>query len=211
MAFSKSYKMLGEVLNELSIQHISGIPYLVTENLIASDNFKAELKLTLEEVPYDISEFAICETLIYPTLREVWKHYRKVFNIWSRALIQLNLKIKGYPDYLIARRSKLSPLIFTQPYMAVVEAKKDDFRGAWGQCLYEMWTIQQLNQRPDMPVYGIATSGLIWQFGKLENGQFTQYETLFSVQETDRLFSALKTLFEHSRQTMEAFENQQVS
>jgi hypothetical protein len=207
MSFSKKYKQLGDVLNELGIQHIIGEPFEITHQLQASDYFKSELRLTLEEVPYNISEFAICETLVYPTLREVWKDYRKYLSIWSRALVKLNLKIKGYPDYLIAKRSKLSPVIFGRPYMAVVEAKLDDFEGAWGQCLYEMWAMQQLNPQNTMPIYGITTSGLIWQFGKLENGIFTQYETKFTIEEIDRLFSALKTFFEHCKNTMIANDN----
>ena len=75
--FGKNYKQLGNVLNEIEVQHIIGEPFEITETLKASDYFKSELRLTLEEVPYNISEFAICETLVYPTLREVWKLYRK--------------------------------------------------------------------------------------------------------------------------------------
>jgi hypothetical protein len=199
MSFSKKFKQLGDVLNETQIQHIKGISFPITEKLSASDYFKSELKITLESVPYNISEFAICETLIYPTLREVWKPYLDVLNIWSRALVRLNINIKGYPDYLIAKRSPLSAVVFEKPYLAVVEAKKDDFDGAWGQCLYEMYAIQQMNEDKDMPIYGVTSSGLIWQFAKLEGRHFTQYSTLFTIEDLDRLFSGLKTLFELCR------------
>jgi hypothetical protein len=205
--FRNGFKEFGEVLEEFQILHIIGQPFVITHQLQANDYFKSEIRLTLEEVPYNISEFAICETLVYPTLREVWRDYRTFLSIWSRALIKLNLKIKGYPDYLIAKRSPRSPVIFGQPFMAVVEAKLDDFEGAWGQCLYEMWAIQQLNPQKNMPVYGITTSGLIWQFGKLENGVFTQYETLFTIKDIDELLSALKSFFEQCKNTMIANDN----
>lgn len=65
-SFSKKYKQLGDILSETGISHIKGKPFLTTEQLTASDYFRTELKLTLEEVPYNISEFAICETLVYP-------------------------------------------------------------------------------------------------------------------------------------------------
>jgi hypothetical protein len=204
-SFSKKFKNLPQVLTEFQIQHCTNIPFPVTTKIVASDYFKAELQLTFEKVPYNISEIAVCETLIYPTLREIWKPYSDTFNIWSRALVQLNLHIKGYPDYLIARRSPLSNVIFDLPYVAVVEAKKEDFAGAWGQCLYEMQTIQQLNGDPTFPVYGIASSGVIWQFGKLEGAVFTEYETLFFIRETDTLFSALNTLFEICFQNVARF------
>lgn len=196
MRFNKKFKQLGDVLAETQIQHIKGMMFPITEKMEASDYFRQELKITLESTPYNISEFAICETLVYPTLREAWKPYLSILNIWSRALVKLNINIKGYPDYLITKRSPLSPLVFETPYLAVVEAKRDDFEGAWGQCLYEMFTIQQLNADKNMPVYGITSSGLIWQFGKLEGKIFTQYATLFTIEEIDKLFSGLKTLFE---------------
>jgi hypothetical protein len=131
-SFSTKFRNLPEVLSEFQIQHRINTPFLITEKTVASDYFKAELQLTFEKVPYNVSETAVCETLIYPTLREVWKLYSDTFNIWSRALVQLDLHIKGYPDYLIARRSPLSNVIFDLPYVAVVEAKKEDFAGAWG-------------------------------------------------------------------------------
>ncbi|MDZ7933426.1 MAG: hypothetical protein U5M51_00280 [Emticicia sp.] len=203
MGFSKKFKQLGEVLNENQIQHIQGLSFGITEEFHASDYFKNEIKITLESVPYNVSEFSICETLIYPILREVWKPYLNIFNIWSRALVKLNLHVKGYPDYLIAKRSALSSVVFEKPYLAVVEAKKDDFSGAWGQCLAEMSAIQQLNDNKLMPVYGITSSGLVWQFGKLEGDTFTQYATLFTIEDLDRLFSGLKTLFELCRLNIE--------
>ncbi len=195
-SFSKSFKKLSDVLTELQIQHQTQVPFVITEQMKATAIFNEDLEFVFHRVPYNTSEFAICENLIYPTLKEVWKLYADIFNMWSRALIQLNLNIKGYPDYLIAKRSPLSSVVFDMPYMAVVESKKDDFSGAWGQCLYEMYTIQQLNGNPDFPVFGITSSGLVWQVGKLENNVFTEYENLYLIQDIDTLLSALKTLFE---------------
>jgi hypothetical protein len=204
-SFSKSFKKLSAVLTDLQIQHKTQVPFVITEQMKISPAFKGELEFVFHRVPYNTSEFSICENLIYPTIKEVWKLYADIFNVWSRALVQLNLNIKGYPDYLIAKRSPLSNVIFDVPYMAVVEAKKDDFSGAWGQCLVEMHTIQQLNGNPEFPVYGITSSGLVWQFGKLEGNVFTEFETLFLIQNADELLSALKTLFEICKQNATKF------
>lgn len=197
--FSKQFKQLSEVLQETQIRHKAETHFKITETLLASPTFKEDLAFTFKYVPYNVSEFAICENFIYPTLKEVLKLYAEEFNLWSRALIKLNLKIKGYPDYVLTQRSNLGNMVFAKPYLAVVEAKKDDFEGAWGQCLYEMYTIQQLNETPQIPVYGITSTGLVWQFGKLENKIFTQYQSLFLIQEPDILLSALKTLFQRCK------------
>ena len=131
MSFSKKFKQLGSVLEETKIQHVKGVSFPITEKLSASEHYVSELKITLESVPYNISEYAICETLIYPTLREVWKPYLNVFNIWSRALVKLNINIKGYPDYLIAKRSPLSAVIFEKPYLAVGVECLDCWSWSW--------------------------------------------------------------------------------
>jgi L-ribulose-5-phosphate 3-epimerase UlaE len=99
-SFSKKFKKLSSVLSELQIQHQTQVPFVVKEKMKATAVFTEDLEFVFHRVPYNTSEFAICENLIYPTLKEVWKQYADIFNMWSRALIQLNLNIKGYPDYL---------------------------------------------------------------------------------------------------------------
>ena len=51
--------------------------------------------------------------------------------------------------------------------MLFVEAKKDDFDAAWGQCLAAMIAAQRLNDRPACVVHGGVSNGRVWYFGKL--------------------------------------------
>lgn len=57
---------------------------------------------------------------------------------------------------------------FSTPYAIVSEAKKDDFEQGWGQCLMALKTISILNEQAGwlFDVYGIVSSGRIWEFGK---------------------------------------------
>ena len=73
-----------------------------------------------------------------------------------------------------SKRSEFGPFYPTTPYLLVVEAKLDDFRRAWGQCLAAMLAAQRLNGNPDQPVYGIATNGRAWEFGVLRGVEFTR-------------------------------------
>ncbi len=58
--------------------------FVDTAELALSDHFRPELAFTLNEVPFDVSEAAARETLIYPILREVWKPFVKVLTLGNQ-------------------------------------------------------------------------------------------------------------------------------
>jgi hypothetical protein len=62
---------------------------------------------------------------------------------------------------------------FTMPYIVVAEAKKDDFEQGWGQCLIALKTAHLLNaqQGKHFNLFGIVSSGKIWEFGKYNTTQ----------------------------------------
>ncbi|WP_271254300.1 hypothetical protein [Pseudanabaena sp. Chao 1811] len=143
----------------------------------------------------DNSEFAICENLIYPVLKEVWKHYRSKFLLWSHQSLTYDEKLSGFPEYILARRSPLGKVVFDRPYLMLVEAKQDNFEAAWGQCIAEMIAAQRLNDELDVIVFGVASNGDRWQFGKLEKNIFTRNTTFYSIQEIDKLVAAVNYIF----------------
>jgi hypothetical protein len=172
------------------------VPFRVREFITplaaqVSDHFRAELTFTLSEVPYRGSEYAACETLIYPFLREVWKPYHETLTLWSHQPIAYDEDLCGVPDYLVARRSPLGALVLDLPYLLVAEAKKDDFDRGWGQCLAAMLAAQKLNDRQDVTLYGIATNGRFWELGRLDAEAFTQDPRSFSLNELDTLAGAV--------------------
>ncbi|MGD1807582.1 hypothetical protein ACP6PL_19380 [Dapis sp. BLCC M126] len=65
-----NFKTIGEVLKKFQFTYteenfISEIPFNI------SDYFREDLELTIRDSVVDNSEFAICENLIYPILKEV--------------------------------------------------------------------------------------------------------------------------------------------
>jgi hypothetical protein len=106
--------------------------------------FKRELHYLMQSYPYKVSEAAICESIIFPVLKEVWRHFDDTLMIWSHRAISFNKKLGGVPDYLVTKQSPLGKLVFGEPLLAVVAAKKDDFELGWAQCALEMYTIQQI-------------------------------------------------------------------
>jgi len=101
--------------------------------------------------------------------------------------------LSGTPDYMIAKKSPLGKVVCDQPYLLVVEAKKDNFQEGWGQCLVELVAAQKLNQT-ESTIFGIVSNGDKWEFGKLENNQFTKNKTSYTLQDLPFLCGALENI-----------------
>jgi hypothetical protein len=193
MAFS-TYKTLGTVLQEYEVYliraaFVSELPFDVPIG------FKEELELLFTEGAIS-SEASICEALIFPILKEVWKAYRQKFVLWSHEPLRYDETLSGVPDYTLAKRSRLGSIVFDRPYLLVVEAKQDDFTAGWAQCLAEMIAVQKLNGTPQQVIFGIVTNGRIWEFAKLHNSKFTVHPNSYSIGDLDRLFAVINFMFQ---------------
>jgi hypothetical protein len=194
MAFS-SYKIIGEVLKEFQVIYTEA-NFIVETAFNVSNYFREDLELVMREGVVDNSESAICENLIYPVIKEVWKQYLKNFILWSHQALTFDNRLTGFPEYILAKKSHLGKVVFDKPYFILVEAKQDNFETGWAQCLAEMIAAQRLNGELEIIVFGIVSNGERWQFGKLEKDVFTRNATFYSIQEIDKLFAAVNYLFQ---------------
>lgn len=202
MPFS-SYTSLGEALKAFQIT-LDLKAFVSPKPLPVSSYLRQEMDFVQQWVGIPQSEFAICENLIYPILKEAWKQYPE-FQLWSHVPLKYNEKLYGTPDYFLARRSPLGAPVVEEPYLLVVEAKKDDFDWGWAQCLAAMVAAQKLNNWPEQVMFGITTNGRIWQFGKLETGRFTQDPRSFDWLPLDQVCAAVNFMFEQCRQQLQAY------
>ncbi|GAB4112789.1 MAG: hypothetical protein OHK0057_15870 [Thermoflexibacter sp.] len=194
MSFSQ-FKSLADVLKKYLIKYEEG-DFKVITKYEPPAYWIEDINFTLKEIPYQVSEAAICENLIYPTLKASWKLYSDIFALWSHQPIEYNDELSGIPDYLISKKSALGKIIFEMPYIAVIEAKKDDFTGGWAQCGLEMYAIQQINQNNKITVFGIVSNGEIWEVAQLKEQVFTAYKQRFDINEQNLLFNVLTTILE---------------
>jgi len=194
MAFS-NYKIIGEVLKEFQVFYTEA-NFIVETAFNVSNYFREDLELVMREGVVDNSEFAICENLIYPVLKEVWKQYLNNFILWSHQALTFDNKLSGFPEYILAKKSPLGKVVFDKPYFILVEAKQDNFEAGWAQCLAEMIAAQRLNGELEIIVFGIVSNGGTWQFGKLEKNAFTRNITPYTIYELDKLFAAVNYVFQ---------------
>lgn len=194
MAFS-NYKTIGAVIKEFQITYTEA-NFIVETAFNVSDYFREDLQIMMMEGVVDNSEFAVCENLIYPVLKEVWKCYRSKFVLWSHEALNCDTKLSGFPEYILAKRSPQGKVVFDKPYLLLVEAKQDKFEEGWAQCLAEMVAAQRLNDELQVIIFGIVSNGDRWQFGKLEANLFTRNKTYYTIQELDKLFAAVNYVFQ---------------
>jgi len=202
MPFS-AYKTVGVVLKEFQVTYTTAI-FIVEVELGISDYFREDLEFTLREAVVDNSEFAVCENIIYPVLKEVWKHYYNKFVFWSHQSLTYDPNLAGFPEYILAQRSPLGKVVFEKPYFLLVEAKQDNFENGWAQCLAEMIAAQKLNEKPEQEVFGIVSNGEVWQFGKLKANIFTKNKDSYLINDLNRLFAAINYIFQQCEILLDA-------
>ncbi|MBD1215402.1 hypothetical protein PN480_20625 [Dolichospermum circinale CS-1225] len=194
MAFS-NYKSISSVIKKFQIKYVQS-NFMLEVEFPAKESFKEELDLLFTDGVIDNSEDAICENLIYPVLKEVWKPYRSKLTLWSHEALAYDEDLSGIPDYTVAQRNSLSTIVFDKPYFLIVEAKQDKFEEGWSQCLAEMIAVQRINDDFVSDIFGIVSNGKIWQFGKLVGDVFTRNKNLYMIQDLDKLFAAVNYIFQ---------------
>lgn len=201
MAAFSDYKTLGIVLKTFSL-HYEEQAFVFTQNYDAPEGLKTEISFNLTEMPYDSSEASICESILFPILRAAWIPFKNDFMLWSHQIISYGDFMNGAPDYLFAKRSVLGKIVMDAPYVAVVEAKKDDFTSGWGQCAAEMYAIQQLNKTPHDRLFGIVSNGDFWEFACLQKSLFIKYKQVYKIDELDQIYSFVINMLAISKEQL---------
>ena len=107
--------------------------------------------------------------------------------------------LTGVCDFLIS----LSPgqLFLEEPVIVLVEAKNTDMKLGFGQCVAEMIAAQRFNQEKgnDIPcVYGATTTGVDWQFLKLEQKNLQIDIAIYPIQQSDKILGILSGMVNQS-------------
>lgn len=188
-----SFKNLNEIVKTYKLYYDAKefIPAILDNARQPSAHLTETLDFNLKETVYDISEAALCESIIYPLLQDVWKGYRDKLFLWSHTSIEADEDLMGIPDYLIAQKSEYGRVLGL-PLLTTVEAKKDNFSEGWVQCVAQLMAMQKLNkEKGDFTLFGIVTNGELWEFASLKDNKLFKNTTAFSVFDINALYSAI--------------------
>ena len=82
--------------------------------------------------------------------------------------------LNGVCDFILTTGS--SSHILEAPFLAIAEAKNDQIRTGFGQCFAAMVAAQMANESAGLKprtIYGVVTTGAIWQFNRLSGTELT--------------------------------------
>ncbi len=126
MSFN-AYKNISDVIQAFPV-HYQEIDFIQELPFLINVAFRQRLEFILTEGVVFNSKYAICENIISPTLIEVWQSYTEQLLVWSHQPLNYDEQLSEIPDYMLAKRSAKRKIVFREPYLIVVEAKKDNWR-----------------------------------------------------------------------------------
>lgn len=134
------------------------------------------------------------ELLIAPVLVEVLRLTGNRISFYSGADFNVDreARLTGEADFLFTRGPQVPEV--SAPVVVVVEAKKENIGGAYGQCGAEMVAARQLNERAKTGVasiYGCITIGDQWKFLVLENDRLRIDRPTYTMHQLDRILGIL--------------------
>jgi hypothetical protein len=162
---------LEEVEEKFALQLQSALFIPELEPVTPSDWLQQTLKITLPLARTAGSEKARSEFIIAPILAELIGLTHNSISIFSgkEFTVDKELGLSGICDFLISHGSIQFKI--NAPVIALVEAKKGVLEDGWGQCLAEMVAARKFNEHRGKPmkyIYGIITSGSLWNFFQME-------------------------------------------
>ncbi len=135
---------------------------------LAPSEWLLNLLQIAQELPIR-SEKAKSESIVMPILVELRNRNDKYFTIYSGDNLNIDDKLKGECDFILAKDIHSFDLNF--PIIQVVEAKKNDVEIGIPQCAAQMLGAQKYNEKRGNTnfsvVYGCVTTGDSWIFMRL--------------------------------------------
>lgn len=145
------------------------------------------------------TEKARSELIVADILFELREHLEERISLFSGIEFNVDAKngLVGICDFLVS----LSPdqLDLQAPIIILVEAKNLDLKQGLGQCVAEMLAAQRFNAEKGnniRAVYGATTTGIDWQFLKLEEKQLHLDMVTYTIERCDRILGILASMVE---------------
>ncbi len=163
---SESIKLFG-----LNISETSELFAAVAE-VECSEYLAFTLKENVDLAVAINTEKARSEMIIAPILLEMRRRLNYQVSLFSGVDFTVDNErgLNGICDFIVSR--SVEQLFVRAPIITLVEAKNENLKTGFGQCVAEMVAAQLFNEREGneiQTIYGVVTIGTIWRFLKLED------------------------------------------
>ena len=134
------------------------------------------------------------ELLVAPVLAEVWVRLRSRVALFSGTEFPADPSngLNGFCDYVLCRSAEQQ--FISAPVMMIAEAKNDAPKNGLGQCAAAMVGARIFNEREGTStpiIYGAATTGVLWQFLKLEGSELFIDDPEYHISQVARILGVL--------------------
>jgi hypothetical protein len=199
MAYS-DFKTLEQINQELGIiiQAASDL-YRHLEPVQLTPWFAETMKLAYTKAIRINTESARQALIVDNVLMELTQHVLISFFLENSFNIDSSKGLAGNPDAIISKSE--NQLYITAPVVVLVEAKKSDLGSGLPQCIAEMEAARLFNEQkgnPVVPLYGVVTDGVLWQFLSLENNTAIIDSAFYSFEDGSKIVGILKYFIEQS-------------
>lgn len=157
------------------------------------------IEILAENVPLALNintEKARSEFIVSQVLLEVRRLLNQQISLFSGIEFNVDIErnLKGFVDFLLSVSS--DQIFLTAPVVSVVEAKNENIKAAYPQCIAEMVAVQLFNVEHGQPIetiLGIVTTGDNWKFLKLEGCDVTVDYDEYHIKETGHILGIITT------------------
>lgn len=146
------------------------------------------------------TEKARSEMIISPILLEVKRQKQNQISLFSGVdfTVDTDKGLNGICDFLISQSPE--QLFVSAPVVTLVEAKNENLKSGFAQCMAEMIAAQIFNQREgnNIPViYGVVTIGTLWRFLRLTDTTIELDLTEYFIKDIDKILGILLHTIHH--------------
>ena len=143
------------------------------------------------------TEKARSELIVSTVLVELREQFDRKISLFSGIDFNVDAEngLTDVCDFLISLSPRQSYV--EAPIIALVEAKNLDLKLGLGQCIAEMLAAQRFNieRGNDIPcIYGASTTGIDWQFLKLQENNLHIDMATYTIERCDRILGILSSM-----------------
>lgn len=168
-----NFKTINDVRAKFDLEITSGASLFANTTEIPISPLLAEI--LKENIPLALNintEKARSELIIAPVLVEIRKLLHRQISLFSGIEFNVDeaLGLSGYCDFILSNSP--NQVFLESPIMCIVEAKNENIKTGYGQCIAEMIAAKLFNERKSIVVtniFGIVTTGSSWRFLKYAN------------------------------------------
>jgi hypothetical protein len=155
---------------ELTIEETSELFGAIAE-VECSDLLITTLRETVDLAVAINTEKARSELIIAPVLLELRRQFNRRISLFSGIdfTVDASQGLNGVCDFIISESRE--QLFIRAPVLTVVEAKNENLKSGFAQCIAEMIGAQIFNDREGnqlSAIHGVVTIGTVWRFLKLK-------------------------------------------